>query len=322
MATGVDLPAVIAAACHDYDADGLLGIVRAMLDAAGDKRGRRLSLAIQLPCHQWQAYTYGQDVKAWVDEGIVDYLLPTQPNNVDCNLPIEQWMETVEGTGCRIFPTIHPHFRFPWSKETRATLDSLRAAAHLYYRQGAHGLSTVNMFDALQNAWFNQLRDPEQVAAGPHHYHYTFDSGASSDLSLRLDHLLWRISTPIRIVDDPESMADGKLVVTIENLQEESRLDISVNGQVVPRPIQGATPSYPAVPTEGENLSKIEIPLSQLKLHRGQNDLAFGFNTKVPPEPGCTSGRWKYWSGHRLTRDRSPPIRILVTTPAGASGGS
>ena len=293
---------------EDYDADGLqldftrypslfllerarantdmltryLGIVRAMLDDVGDRKGKRLSFAVQVPCHQWQAHTYGQDVQAWVEEGIVDYLLPTQPNNVDCNLPVEQWMETVEGSDCRIFPTIHPHFRFPWTEETLATLESLRATAHLYYRQGAHGFSTVNMFDALQNDWLKQLRDPEQVACGPHHYRYTFDAGSSSDLSLRLDHLLWRISTLIRIVDDPETLPAGKLVLTIENLLDESRLDISLNGEVVAPPDRRGSRTYNVFPTDRENISKIEIPLSQLKFRRGQNRLAFGYNTKVP----------------------------------------
>jgi hypothetical protein len=70
------------------------------------------------------------------------------------------------------WPAIHPNFRFPWTVENRSTLETLRAAAYLYYRQGAHGLSTMNMFNALQNQWFKELRDPAKVARGPHHYRW------------------------------------------------------------------------------------------------------------------------------------------------------
>ena len=294
---------------EDYDADGLqldftrypsifllerarantdmftryMGVVRRMLDEVGEGKGRRLTLAVQVPCHQWQAHTYGHDVNAWVEERIVDYLLPTQPNNIDCNLPVEQWVETVANTDCRVFPTLHPYFRFPWTAESRADLSSLRAAAHLYYGQGAHGLSTVNMFDALQNDWFNELRDPDCVEKGPHHYRYTFDANGSTNLSLKLDHLLWRVSTPIRIVDDPEKMRGGKLVLTIENLGDESRLDILLNGKLIPRLQRQGRSRYARFPSSRENTSVIEIPLSQLDLRLGQNHLAFSYNVPVPP---------------------------------------
>ena len=290
---------------EDYDADGLqldftrypslfkldrahtladlltdyLASVRAMLDEVAKKKGRRLTLALQVLCHPWQALPYGHDVRTWIQQGIADYVLPTQPNNVDCNLPVDKWMEIVEGTDCQVFPTIHPYFRFYWTNENRSTLESLRAAAHLYYQQGAHGLSTVNMFDALQNEWFRQLRDPNQIARGPHHYRYTFDADSSTDLSLRPDNLIWRVSTPVRIVDDPATLK-GKLRLTVENLVNERELTIFLNAVEVPRLNRGGHEAYPVFPSERQSISFIEIALSQLDLKRGENRIGFSFNSE------------------------------------------
>ena len=119
---------------EDYDADGLqldftryqslflldrahanadlltryLGEVRTMLDEVGLKKGKRLTLALQVLCYPAQGIYYGHDIRALVQHGFADYLLPSQPNNIDCNLPVEQWLEIIAGSDCQIFPTIHP----------------------------------------------------------------------------------------------------------------------------------------------------------------------------------------------------------------------
>ena len=259
-----------------------LAEIRSMLDEVGRAKGRRLTFAVQVLAYPHQGIPYGHDIAAWVRNGSVDCLLPSQPNNVDCHLPVDRWCELVSGTDCRVYPTIHPNVRFPWTVENRSTLDSLRAAAHLYYRQGASGLSTVNMFDALQNEWFKHLRDPDKVAEGPHHYRYTFDAEGSSNLSMRPDGLTWRHTTPIHIVDDPAQLTEGYLTLTVTNLTDESELVLFLNGEEIPRLAMGGKRQYPTLSSQKANTSLIELPLSHLKLIRGCNELGVSLNSTRP----------------------------------------
>jgi hypothetical protein len=309
---------------EDYDADGLLlnfvrypevfhpdrafasmevltrymGQIRSMLNEVGARKDRKLTLAVQALSTPSRGVPYGHDVRAWIRNGYLDYVLPSTSNNTDCNLPVDLWMEIVSGTDCKVMPTIHPNFRFPWTVENRSTLETLRAAAHLYYRQGAHGLSTMNMFDALQNQWFKELRDPAKVARAPHHYRYTFNEGGTqswtnghSSLGLRTDNITWRVTTPIRIVDDPARMTEGKLRLTVENLKEESELTLFLNGEVIPRIKSAGRDHYPVYRSGKENISQIELPLSQLKLVRGVNQLGISLESARPYSEGWVTVR-------------------------------
>ena len=47
--------------------------------------------------------------------------------------------------------------------------EMFRTAAHCYYSRGAHGLATMNLFQVSEGL-FKELREPEEVAKGPHHY--------------------------------------------------------------------------------------------------------------------------------------------------------
>ena len=90
---------------------------------------------------------------------------------------------------------------------------------------------------------------------------------------MRTDNITWMVTTPIRIVDDPEEMAEGKLRLTIENLKDESELTLYLNGEVIPRIETAGKGRYPVYHSGKENFNQIEIPLSHLKLVRGENHL-------------------------------------------------
>jgi hypothetical protein len=99
---------------------------------------------------------------------------------------------------------------------------------------------------------------------------------------LRTDNITWRVTTPIRIVDDPARMADGKLRLTVENLKEESELTLFLNGEVIPRIESAGRKHYPVYRSGKQNVSQIEIPLSQLKLVQGVNQLGMSLESARP----------------------------------------
>ena len=218
---------------------------------------------------------YGHDVRSWIRNGLIDYILPTQPNNNDCYLPVDLWSKIVAGTNCRVFPTIHPNFAFPWNDHNRSTLELLRGTANLYYAQGAHGLSTVNMFEATQNRWFTHLRDPDRVAQGPHHYRFTFNASGRTPLDLRPHSAMWKVTTPLRIVDDPADYAAATLILTIENLTHPDELVLLLNNDVIP--------GVEIDPQEQHSTCRVELSMANLNLVQGVNEFAIKLDSARPP---------------------------------------
>jgi len=304
---------------EDYDSDGLLlnflrypavfhpdrdlqstqlltayiGEVRGMLDEVGKKKGRRLPLAVQVLARPNDGLRFGHDVQAWIRKGYVDYVLPSRMYANDCNLPVDQWVEMTRGTACKISPTIHPNFVFPWTVENRSTLDSLRAVAHLYYRQGAHGLSTMNMFGPPFTQWLHLLRDPERVAQGPHRYRYLSEPLASAweALNVPVVKTTWRVTVPLRIVDEPASLKGGTLGLMIENAGEKVDLELSLNGQPIPKVETAGSAQYPRDRTASPNVFRIELPLSSMQLIKGENQLGFRLLAGGPEQLDVEPGR-------------------------------
>ncbi len=215
-----------------------IGEIRAMLDAAAKKRGvERIPLAVQVLARPNDGLANGHDVAAWIANGHIDYLMPSRTNHVDCNLPVELWKPMVEGTNCRLLPTIHPAFAHPMGLDThQANLDMLKAAAHLYYRKGADGLSTMNLFGALQNGWYEVLRDPQKVAVGPHHYRYSLEPNVSTEgkMALELRSMWVRKCAVVWVIDDPAALAGATLRFTIENVGPRDELEFTLNDQPIP----------------------------------------------------------------------------------------
>ena len=58
--------------------------------------------------------------------------------------------------------------------------------------------------------------------------------------------------------------------------------DSNVNGEVIPRTERGGRKHYQVQPTAKENVSRIEVPLSHLKLVRGKNLIGMTLDSKRP----------------------------------------
>ena len=272
--------------------------IRCMLDEVGRKKGRHIPLAAQVLARVPDCLHYSMDVKAWAQKGTVQYLLPSRPNNTDFNLPVEQFVEAAKGTNCRIFPVVHVSTRHPLGRaETRMTSDMFRAAAHLYYRAGAHGLATMNIGMRFSQA--QQLRDPDLVARGPHHYRYSlnpYDSGEGSlnfliEVPQQPEEGVQLPSTrkqlPFRLADDPASRPGGVLRFTVANLHPEDVLEIDLNGVPMPKTMLNGSAQHPRWPYEKQPSSELfnylyEFPLAGLPVIQGENFLGFKIVSSAP----------------------------------------
>ncbi|MCK5526105.1 MAG: hypothetical protein KAJ05_03100 [Candidatus Latescibacteria bacterium] len=164
--------------------------IRKMLDRVAQKKGKdRLLLGTRVAPTVAATEEMGIDLKAWLAEGLLDYLCPSDFYYTDFNMPVETFRELTQGTPCTLYPSVHP---MRSSEDTRPLTEAhLRAAAHNYYAGGADGISMYNFFvgqlslpdsympsPLIRESWhiamnaIREIGDPELIAGKDRHYEY------------------------------------------------------------------------------------------------------------------------------------------------------
>ncbi len=164
--------------------------IRKMLGRVARKKGRdRLMLGTRVAPTVEATEEMGIDVKTWIAEGFLDYLIPSDFYYTDFNMPVETFKELTRGTKCALYPSVHT---MRSSDDTRPLTEAhLRAAAHNFYSGGADGISMYNFFVGqlslpdsympsalIRDSWhiaMNSIREignPEIVAGRDRHYAY------------------------------------------------------------------------------------------------------------------------------------------------------
>ena len=134
--------------------------VRQMLDAEGQKRGRRLVLAARvLPGYQ-ECRTSGLDPVVWAKEGWIDFLTVSPYSGTQYDLPIRPWKELIKNVpiyGCA---------------DSAGSAANNRLAAKQFRKAGADGIYLFNFF--CPREWFVEppfevLKDLGNPGAGQGH---------------------------------------------------------------------------------------------------------------------------------------------------------
>lgn len=276
-----------------------------MLDEAAKKRGKdRLPLAAQVMSRIPDGRVFGHDYPAWAQKGLVDLLCPGRENHMDFNIPLETWMEAIRSTDCKIYPVLQPNLGYPMGTvDSQMTLDKFRAAAHTYYQGGAHGLFTMNILDVSLNPVFLELRDPDKVANGFHHYHYASPAFSNFDgnLNYSLEPNVERQDYRFRLGTDPSKRKPGLLRVSLESVHPTDIIEIDLNRTPLPKvpgwDLEGTAfgehhihPRTLVERQEGKlGKYRYEASLQNLPLRQGENSLGFrmvsrglGVNAKHP----------------------------------------
>ncbi len=234
--------------------------VRALLDDAGARKGRKLAAGVRVPATIDECADLGLDVPAWIAEGLIDYVSPQDSMYADFNLPYESWSELTRASDCMLYPALQP-----WSSNRRrARMDQImlnsantRALAHTFYGAGADGVSIYNHFCAMWNEpfypypmqIFHQLRDPEIIAAGERHY--VFDAtwggvegfggeGRAATGTVNANRLVLPRQEGasgtygLNLYEDLSLASGAVLLFRGFGLLENDDLEVSLNGQAVP----------------------------------------------------------------------------------------
>ena len=173
---------------------GFVRRVRAMLDEAGEKKGRKLLLGVRVLQHFDGCRKMGLDVPTWIKERLVDYVAPGDIGFTEFNAKFEEFSRLARAYDCYVYPQVECRLGITrWKKSNRTEFqspDQYRAALRNIYGAGADGFSTQNYFihwgpkfaapgesglnrphnypQALNT--LKDLRDPNTIAKGDRHY--------------------------------------------------------------------------------------------------------------------------------------------------------
>lgn len=79
---------------------GFVRDVRALLDVAGEKKGRRLGLSARV---DWKAHpALGCDVETWIKAGLLDYVVLAQRSLGGYEFDLKPFVAVARGTGCAV----------------------------------------------------------------------------------------------------------------------------------------------------------------------------------------------------------------------------
>ena len=240
---------------------------RTLLDAAAERRGcDRLLFGVRVPQNISECEYLGFDLSTWIQEGLVDFVVPSDFFHSDTNMKTEDFVTLAKGTDCKIYPAIHPMISMDGPNEhyRLMTPANYRAAAQNYYAFGADGISPYNYqrtFERRASAhrsssnaaylwpaalgWLRELADRDEVLRRDRHYLFysiykkprKSPIGFSNDDNIYLDRAdeVLKGQRRFRMAED---FSDTGLRTTMQfkaiGLSPDDRLKIRINDADVP----------------------------------------------------------------------------------------
>ena len=113
----------------------MMGEIRSLTDAAAQRRGRPLLIAVRVPDTFTTSLDNGMDVSAWLEQDLIDILI-IGGGYAPWSLPVETWVEAAQPHGVPVYPCVN------MGKES---LPLVRGLASNWYRAGVDGLYFWNL---------------------------------------------------------------------------------------------------------------------------------------------------------------------------------
>lgn len=144
----------------------LVSNVRKMMDEAGRVKGKRLVLMVTVPRTIGECEQIGLDVRTWVKQGLIDLLVAKNFIYFEQHLPVKEWAALVKGSQVKFYAGF----------EHGDTIETFRAGAAKYFRDGADGIYFYNFwsfglpYNALGRQILSEVGDPRQLEGQDKHY--------------------------------------------------------------------------------------------------------------------------------------------------------
>ncbi len=130
-----------------YAITDLQRTIRQMTNRLSEERGKPFYVAARVSGTLEMCKKIGYDIETWVEEGLVDILIPAASSGTDPLLDIQGFKALTEGTGVAVYGCIYgdangPHVG-PEDETTKGDM-KLRGFANRHYAYGADGIYVFN----------------------------------------------------------------------------------------------------------------------------------------------------------------------------------
>ena len=268
----------------------MTGYVRKIADMVRARPGGRGTLGARVLPTEEMCLTAGLDVRAWLTEGLVDFVAPVlyQSMLLDPDLPIDWLVQAAHDSEVSVYPLLQPWVRDETTESPARrypTPDIMRATAANFWDYGADGLYTWFLHWPLEDAerrTLAELGDPELIKERDKRYVLRRRGEAAAELGYDAAIPLEipsadpsrRYAIPFYIADDIQGASDRvrriRLWVSFANLASGDRLTVLLNGQSLADETCLRDFGRDAGPAA---LYSLEFHLRRVRPHRGRNVL-------------------------------------------------
>ncbi len=136
--------------------------VRELTQAAANRRGHPVQLAVRVPTTPWIARQRGLDAIAWARSGWVDWIVAAPFwDSVNSDIPVEQWKGLLHGTDVRVAASLEDGINSGASGRRTMKLEEMRGILLSNLRRGADASYFFNLFTGPFTSYssddYNQL---------------------------------------------------------------------------------------------------------------------------------------------------------------------
>ena len=254
-------------------------------------------VGMRVPCIEEVCEALGFDVRAWLKEGLVDYVLPMMYANLrlDSQMPLEWAIEAAHEVDVPVYGMLQPFVEVGYpghGYDEHYTPEMMRAAVSNYLAKGADGVYAWFLdwpLGATERNMLTEMAHPDLMVEADKQYRLSRRTepaaGLGYDTTLPLDipqaEPGRRYAIPVFIADDIEGKADRIKRVTLRmrvgNTVTADRISVLLNGKSLENEAvsrdPGAYVRIPVSPHRIEHYSAqwIEFELSGVRPMQGDN---------------------------------------------------
>ena len=254
-------------------------------------------VGMRFPCIEEVCVAQGFDVRAWLKEGLVDYVSPMMYANLrlDSQMPMEWTIEAAHEVDVPVYGMLQPFVEVGYpghGYDEHYTPEMMRAAVSNYLAKGADGVYAWFLdwpLGATERNMLTEMAHPDLMVEADKQYRLSRRTepaaGLGYDTTLPLDipqaEPGRRYAIPVFIADEIEGKADRIKRVTLRmrvgNTVTADRISVWLNGESLEaEAVSRETGAYVRIPVSPHRIEHysaqwIEVELSSVRPRQGDN---------------------------------------------------
>ncbi len=267
-----------------------------------------MQVGLRAPCIESVCESQGFDVRAWLKDGLVDYVVPMMYANLrlDPQMPIEWMIEAAHEVDVPVYGILQPFVEVGYpghGYDEHYTPEMMRAAVSNHLAKGADGVYSWFLdwpLGAEERNMLTEMANPDLMVEANKQYRLSRRTeqaaklGYSTTLPLEIPRAdpERRYAIPVFIADDIRGKADRIKRVTLRmrigNTVTEDRISVRLNGEsLAGQTIRRDTGAYVRIPVSPHRIEHysaqwIEFELSSVRPKRGENLVEVSLDGRPP----------------------------------------